>query len=139
MKRLPHIVALIVLFSAVAYGQSTSVTAQIADTDGQTWNNGTVTATFVPGPPQNFHWPGGAIPNSVSATMNGTGTFTMSLPDNSTITPLGSVWNFSICPNASSPCVTKQMAVTGTSENLSTQLSAVALGPRFHASPQSYG
>lgn len=119
--------------------QSTVITATITDTDGQTWNNGTVTASFLPGPVGKYSWPGGPIPPMVSANLDGTGTFTMTLPDNSTITPVGSLWNFSICPNASSPCVVKQMAVSGATLNLSTQLSSVAAGPRFPASPSSYG
>ncbi len=122
-----------------ALGQSTSVTATITDTDGQTWNNGTVTATFIPGNPQNYKWPGGIIPNSVPGTMNGAGTFTISLPDNTTITPLGSAWRISICPNASAPCVSKQFTVSGASMNLSAQLSAIAIGPRFPANAQAYG
>lgn len=142
MKRLLQIGALFLLGMMVgaASAQSTSVTATITDhPDGQTWNNGTVTATFIPGPVQSFVWPGGAIPNQVSAVMNGSGTFTMSLPDNSTITPIGSTWNFSICPNASTHCVSAQIAVTGGSEDLSSQLSAVAASPRFPAGSSSYG
>jgi hypothetical protein len=131
----------LLMVSLPAMGQqvSTSISATITDTDSQTWNNGTATATFVPGPPQNYKWPGGTIPISVPATMNGSGTFTMSLPDNTTINPLGSAWRFSICPNASAPCVSKQITVSGSSMDLSTQLSSVAQGPRFPASAQAYG
>lgn len=127
------------LVASVAYGQSTSITATITDTDGQTWNNGTVTATFVPGPPNAYRWPGGAIPLTIAGTMNGSGTLTLSLPDNSTITPVGSQWRFTLCPNASAGCVSTAIAVSGSSENLSSQLSSIARGPRFPATAWSYG
>lgn len=131
-------IALGLAFSVMCHAQSTTVTATITDSDGQTWNNGTVTATFVP-TPQGYNWPGGVIPNQVKGTMNGSGAFSISLPDNSTITPTGSAWRFSICPNASAPCVSTQIPVSGSSQNLSTQLSAIAQGPRFPSSPSAYG
>ena len=137
MKRFLLIASL--LLPSLAVAQSTSVTATITDTDGQTWNNGAVTATFVPGPPQSYTWPGGTIPLTVSGTMNGSGQFTISLPDNSTITPIGSQWRFTLCPNASAPCVSTSIAVAGASIDLSSQLSSVAKGPRFPASPWAYG
>lgn len=126
-------------FLSLARGQTTATTATITDSDGQTWNNGKVTATFVPGPPQAYRWPGGMIPASVTGTMNGSGEFSISLPDNSTITPVGSMWNFSICPNASAACVSRQLPVSGSTQDISTQLSAIAKGPRFAAGPYSYG
>ena len=130
---------LLILFSSYAFAQSTSVTATITDTDGQVWAYGTAIATFVPGPTSAYRWSGGSIPNQVTASMDGTGTFTMSIPDNTTITPVGSAWRFSICPDASSPCVSKQITVAGSSMNLSTQLSSVAQAPRFPATPWAYG
>jgi hypothetical protein len=124
----------IIAFVTSGFSQSTNVVATITDhPDGQTWNNGTVTATFVPGPVGLYNWPGGPIPNTVSGTMNGSGTFTINLPDNTTITPIGSAWRLSICPNATSGCVSTQITAAGTSMNLSTQLSAVATSPRFPA------
>jgi hypothetical protein len=121
------------------FSQSTSVTASITDTDGNTWNYGSVTATFSPGPVTSYVWAGGPIPNQVKGTMNGSGTFTISLPDNNTIQPSGTSWNISICPWASAPCVSKNFVVTGSSINLSTQLSAIATGPRFPATGGAYG
>ena len=119
--------------------QSTSVTATIADSDGQTWNNGTVTATFVPGPTNAYKWTGGTIPNQIAGAMDDMGTFTISPPDNTTITPIGSAWRFTICPNASSGCQSKQITVAGSSMDLSAQLSAIAIGPRFPAKAWTYG
>lgn len=144
MKMLGKILAWIIiafgcLFCFYASAQTTSASATITDSDGNTWNNGTVTATFVPGPVNSYKWPGGPIPNQVSGSMNGSGTFTISLPDNTTITPKGSAWRFSICPNASAPCVSAQIAVSGSSMNLSSQLSAIAAGPRFPATSGAYG
>jgi len=71
--------------------------------------------------------------------MDGSGTFSISLPDNTTITPIGSGWRFSVCPNSSSPCVSTQITVSGASMSVSTQLSSVATGPRFSAGPKAYG
>jgi hypothetical protein len=139
MRKILQLGLFILLGLAACAQSTTTVTATITDSDGQTWNNGTVTASFLPGPVQNYKWPGGAIPSQVRANLDGSGSFTMNLPDNSTITPVGSLWNFSICPNASAPCVTKQIAVSGPSLDLSSQLSAVAAGPRFPAGSNSYG
>jgi hypothetical protein len=130
----------IVASSLTLHAQSTIVSATITDfPDGQSWNNGAVTATFVPGPTKAYKWPGGAIPLNVTGTMNGSGTFTISVPDPTTITPRGSGWRFTICPNASSGCQTKQVPVSGASIDISAQLSAIAASPRFPAKAWTYG
>jgi hypothetical protein len=131
---------LLFALAAPLAAQSTTITATITDTpDGQTWNNGTVTAAFVPGSAAPSSWTGGAIPNQVAGVMNGSGAFTISLPDNKTVTPSGSAWRFTLCPDATTGCVNATLPVTGASESLSAQLSAVAQSPRFAASVAAYG
>lgn len=122
-------------FSASLHAQ-TAITAQITDSDSQTWNNGTWTASLVSpsGPPQ-----GCTTATTVSGTMSSSGVITGSLCDNSLVGPSGSTWRFTICPNASAACSQVSTAVTGATQNLSTVLSAGATAPRFTASFGAHG
>jgi hypothetical protein len=127
--------ALLLAFPLPALAQ-TAVTAQITDSDSQTWNNGSWTATLVSpsGPPQ-----GCTTATTVSGTMSGSGVLTGSLCDNSLVGPSGSTWRFTICPNASARCSQVSTAVSGSTENLSSLLSAGVTAPRFAASFGAYG
>src|ERR1700735_2268546 len=62
----------------------TAITATITDSDSIAWASGTWTASLVStsGPPQ-----GCTTPTTVSGTMNGSGTLTGSLCDNSLVGP----------------------------------------------------
>src|ERR1700729_2728939 len=133
------------LFLAVAAGlraQSTTVTAQISDTSGQTWNNGTYAITFIPTPgkPGPYFWNGSPYTGQTfSGTLDATGNFTAIIPTNSFITPAGSQWNFTVCPQASAVCHTVVLPVTGTSQNLSTTLSLNNPPISFNPTPFAYG
>jgi hypothetical protein len=109
MKKLFLIIALL-LSSAQAQAQSTTVSGTITDAGGQTWNNGTVIATFVTNPNypifSNYTWTGGTLPFTVSGVLNGSGAYSISLPSNTAISPINSQWQFKFCPQASSPCFT---------------------------------
>jgi hypothetical protein len=137
MKKLALIFAL--LLTRVALAQTTTFSATITDTDGQTWNNGTwQAAIYSPnGPP--FIGGSPVSPTTYSGTMNGSGFFSQVLPSNTSISPIGSQWKFTICPNASAPCGQILVVVTGTTQDGSATLSAGILAPRFPAGPASYG
>ena len=70
-----------------------------------------------------------------SGSMSSSGVITGTFYDTvNHITPNGSVYLFTLCPNASAPCVSNIGASpTGSSINLSTTLSANLAGPRFAA------
>lgn len=51
-----------------------------------------------------------------SGVMDGTGTFTQSMPDTSAISPAGGSWIFTVCPDGTANCTTmKSVPLTGTS------------------------
>jgi hypothetical protein len=133
--RIIRICLALILLPLSCYAQ-TAITATITDSDSTAWANGTWTASLVSpsGPPQ-----GCTTPTTVAGIMNGGGTLTGSLCDNSLVGPSGSSWRFTLCPNASATCSQVQIAVTGATENLSTVLSNGVTAPRFAASFGAYG
>jgi hypothetical protein len=139
MKRL---LTFFLFVSSLSLAQSTTVTGTITDTDGNLWANGTVTAAFVPNPTtpiSQYVWTGGAITN-IKGAMNGSGAFSISVPSLAYITPTNGLWNITVCPSVSGSCYgVNTNLVTGASVSLTTQLSAVAKGPRFAAAPSPAG
>ena len=124
--------------SGVAIGQTTAVTAVITDPDSQTWNNGTWSATLLSsGPPFINGVP--VTQTSASGVMDGGGTITTTIADNSRITPGGSQWRFTICPLATGSCSTVLVSTAGASQNLSSTLSAGVTAPRFAAAFGAHG
>lgn len=71
--------------------------------------------------------------------VGGGGAFSVPIPDNSTITPSGSQWAFTLCPNASSGCFTVNQPVNGPSLDITSLLATFAKGPRFSAAPTAFG
>jgi hypothetical protein len=124
--------------SLMASAQTTVLTVSVTDSTGQIWANGTWQATFFPVPnfPNNYRWQGSAfVPQVYSGTMDNTGTFTVTLPDNNTITPAGTQWSFSVCPNATASCTVIVTPVTGATENLSSLFSSRVNPPVIYAAP----
>jgi len=124
----------------VTSAQTTSVTATITDSDSQTWNNGTWTAVLmnIANPNGPYYLDGvqlTAAQLQKSGSMSSSGVITGTFYDTvNHSTPNGSVYLFTLCPNASAPCVSNIGASpTGSSINLSTTLSANLAGPRFAA------
>ena len=139
MKKILLIVSLI-FGGLVASAQTTSVTATITDSDSQTWNNGIWKAvlTNVANPNGPYYLDGvqlTAAQLQKSGSMSSSGVITGTFYDTvNHITPNGSVYLFTLCPNASAPCVSNIGASpAGSSINLSTTLSANLAGPRFPA------
>ena len=140
------ILSAIVLALAVlnASAQSTTVsTTGVIDTDGFTWSNGTYTINFVPSQanpnPNSYIWTGGALTQSFTGSLNGSGVFSVSIPSNSSISPTNSQWSFQICPNAKSGCFQVTTAVTGATLDVTALLNAAAKGPRFPYSSPAFG
>jgi hypothetical protein len=130
------------LLSITSMCRASSLTATITDTpDGNVWANGTCRLVIYSpnGTPTVAGTPLTAAQKTPACTMNGSGVLSAAVTDTSTITPAGALWTFTICPNATSGCFSTNMAVTGSSPDLSTALSALANSPRFPAGPSAYG
>lgn len=130
------LIFLLLLSALPALAQTTAITATITDSDAQTWNNGSVTATFVPNPnfSGQYQYQGAPfVPQTYVATMNGGGTFTVTLPDNTYISPAGTQWKFVICANTSAKCSTVTTPIQGPTVNLSSFFSSQVTAPRFPA------
>src|SRR5258707_787057 len=139
MKSLTRLLAIVALVTSL-WSQTSNVTATITDADGQTWNNGTYTITFVPTPgiPGPYTWQGNPnFPQNYTGSFSNSGVLTVSIPDNSFIAPLGTKWQFTLCSNTSAPCQNIPLSVTGASPNLSTSLSTPLRAARFEIGTSS--
>lgn len=137
---------ILLLLTAPCLAQSTAVSATITDTDGNPWANGSYLITFVPNPAypslSSYIWSGGNLQqNSLfQGYMDATGHFAgVSVPRNDFITPAKSQWQVTICPLATSGCASLVVPFTTTSLDLTSQLSAIAKGPRFADPGIAYG
>jgi hypothetical protein len=123
-----------VLLTGSAFAQlTTAVTAQVADVNGSPYVNCQWSVTFV-----GQSTAPGVGPYAPAALLNGqqgkcdsTGLLTLSLADNvNTVTPTPSQWQFNICSASGYPagpyCFQKLLTITGTSQNISAALTAVA-------------
>lgn len=135
-------VVLMILLSAVlSCGQAvyTTVTATLVDSSSQIWANATVIASLRPSPnnpavPLNNGLTITDSPQTV--TTDSSGTFTLILDRTSSITPAGALWTFNIYPNASVKNSSSiNLAITGTTLNLSGILSSILIVPSVNASP----
>jgi hypothetical protein len=132
MKRVVLGLILSFFVAIAAQAQSTTVSGQVTDAGAQSWNNGTVTAQFVPNPlyptlPQ-YAWTGGALSQSINGALNGTGGYSISIPSNTAITPVGSTWKFQFCPLASSPCfTTANVTITGATQTVNATPPAIVV------------
>src|SRR5205814_3726020 len=71
-----------------------------------------------------------------SGFLDGSGHFTVSLDDNNVVTPAGSHWVFTLCPNATVPvCSNATILVTGVSQDLSVTLSNALTLPVVNTKP----
>lgn len=144
MKRLIWIGILIVVgigIGAVS-AQTTAVTASVTDTASQPWNNGTYTITFVPvpGKPGPYSYQGATfVPQAYTGSLNSSGVLTITLPDNSFITPAGTKWLYTVCPQATAPCHPVTLSTTGASQNFSSALSSANPPVAFYPTPVQFG
>ncbi len=134
------------LLCAVGLTASAStVTAVVIDTDGQTWNNGTYTATLtLPGTVFLAHGPtiGGVpvVPSIVKGSLSSTGVLSGTFVDTSTVDQPNAQWSFVVCPNTSGSdvCLTVTTTVVGATVDLSAAFSQMS-APRFPTGARAYG
>jgi hypothetical protein len=126
MKRLLFV---FFLFAGIARGQATTVSGTIVDLGGQAWAQGTYTFTFrvaPSNPASTYYWNGAPLTlaqQTIAGHMDNTGSFSVSVPSNTSITPAQSTWDIQVCPLAlgNSPCYTvKSITITGATQSLSS-------------------
>lgn len=116
-----------------AFGQSTSVTVNVTDSSGQVWISGNYKISFWTNPsfPNGYQWQGSPFNQTTifTGTMDGSGNFTVSIPDNSTISPAGSAWKFTVCPLSTFPCYDQIIGVSGTTQNINIVPPPILISP----------
>jgi hypothetical protein len=123
---------LLTLFCAVAsFAQSTTVSGTVTDAGSQTWNNGTYQFTLIPNPlyPTSVYtWTGGALNRVITGSLSGSGTYSVSIPSNTAITPAGSKWVLQVTPNATSQSFsTAATTITGGTQTLNATPPAILI------------
>lgn len=138
-------VVLTFVFILSLHSQTTSVSANITDSDGTEWSGGTWFAKFIPNPnqsnPCNYQLQGQSLCSaqwdsylSQSGTLDNSGNLAITLLDNNQISPVGSKWVFTIQSKTVAPATQySPITITGSSQNLTTYLSSNSVAPRFPA------
>lgn len=129
------------LITSIASAQSTTVSATVVDQSSVTWTNGSWALDFVPNPNAGSppYWNGNPFPSTqwhYGGALDASGHFSQSVPSNSFITPSGSTYTITVCPDATAPCSTIiRQTFQGTSMDISsvitvnTQAISVKPGP----------
>lgn len=127
-------VAALLALAAPARAQYTIISGTVIDPDGFHYSNGSITAIVIPastGPWKlaGFPYGGYFAPTALDAN----GSFSARIADNNQITPSGTQWLFTVCGFAlvepigtANQCFTLTITVTGSSQDLSAALNAVA-------------
>lgn len=117
--RLYIMLVAVYLFIGIGAQAQTTVNLSVTDTpDNQTWNTGTWSVQLIP-PPGNPSQTrsftllsGGGSLASQNGTLSGTGTASMTLPANANIGPAGTLWQFTVCPQASASCFQQNVTIS---------------------------
>lgn len=147
--KLKSILCNLVLLLLAPFGMSQCVSVQfvVQDANGQTFNNGTYTWQFqanyaVPGP---YLFQGANFTQNVAGTLASDGSATSCLTPNTGgtfstlgITPSGSTWQLTACPNASVACSTFQYYLPDNTTNTVTFTAPAINVPPLVASPRAY-
>jgi hypothetical protein len=140
---------LLALTTPGIYAQST-VTATITDSDSTAWSslNGynapytitlvSSTGTAVPAGQAFVSATGATVTTSFTGNLSSSGALSVSLYNNSAITPANTQWQFHFCPATSSPVCTTTSLTISTSGSISTQLSAATVAPRLGGGQGSF-
>lgn len=119
----------ILFISCLCNAQTATVSATIQDPTAQVFANGTCTIQFVPTPGTPGPFTQGSntfsAGTTVPCTLDGTGSFSLSITRNDFINPAGSKWQFTVCPNADSSCTQVAIPITSASINVSSTINAL--------------
>lgn len=143
MKFLLRFVAIeliLIWIAVVAFGQNTTVSATVTDPDAFNWAGGSIQFNLFNGQGGTVTYHGVPLTaNQLSVTfgLNGGGAFSGALSDNTLLSPVGTQWDVSVCPQASAPCQQLQrVVVSGATQSLTTTINPQLRALRF---PASYG
>lgn len=148
MTRLIKILlALCLLPLSISWGQTTTITATVIDSDGIAWANAPYTLSFRVNPSQpnqNVYNINGVLLNPAllqySGYTNGSGVLSQAVYQNTAISPSGSQWTLQICPLSSAgTCGAANFSASGSTMDVSTAINAAITAPRFPALAGSYG
>src|SRR5215469_9041708 len=124
----------------------TNVQATVTDSDGQVWFGGTWSIIFVPNPDNpvvtNYNINGIPLDPTVltqSGVMDASGHFSVSLYDNTKITPINSSWRLTVCPQSSAQCGFYNFSTTSANIDISGALTFLIPPPRFLGVYPNYG
>lgn len=149
-----HILKQLILYSGAMLLGALSLNAQttvvsssgVVDSDSTTWANGTWSVRFRPNPnyPNTGQYNINGTPLSTSVmyqngALNGSGTFSMTVYNNSLVSPGGSSWDLNVCPLASAPCTNFNFGTSSSTLDITTTLNSVLIAPRFNAISGTYG
>lgn len=131
---------------ALAHSQTTTVSATVTDTDGVVWANGTWKVAFTPNPsnpnPAVYNINGTPLSPAVmnqSGMISNSGVLSVVVYQQAPITPVGSSWTLTVCPNAVTACGIYKFTAVGSTMSLSSALTPVIPVPRFHPVSGTYG
>jgi hypothetical protein len=147
MRKIIALLGILLLVSSISFAQTTIVSGNTIDSDGTAWVGGSITAQFVPNPSQpniNIYNINGvalnpAITTQGPVTLGTSGSFSLTVYTNSAVSPAGSQWQFTICPLATYRCGILLLPVTGSTQDITTVITAVISAPRFPAVIGNYG
>jgi hypothetical protein len=153
IKLIKWLFIFVLIFSSLdsyLLAQTSAITATITDSDSQAWAGMKWRVTFVPNPsyPNLNNYviaaTGAPINRSIAnpdpGIADGTGTFSVTVYDNTAIQPAGSSYTFTLCAKTVAPCsVIPNISVNGATEDLSSTLSSLVIAPRFAAVSGAYG
>lgn len=135
-------IILLLFIAPLAFSQNTTVSGQVTDSGAQSWNSGTVTYKFNPVPSYNgpYSLAGGAFNpvTTYSTTMNASGAYSaLSVPTNTAITPSGSSWTVTVCPQATSPCYNTSVILNTGTQTVNVTPPAISVTPGANVSVYS--
>jgi hypothetical protein len=103
------------------------VSGTISDVSTQLWKNGNFSFVFQvnpSNPSSQYYWNGAPFSSSqtIQGNLDGTASFSVSVPSNTAITPSGSTWLFQVCPaaTATNGCYTIPLTISGTTQSLTS-------------------
>lgn len=138
MRRLTKLVTIFALWLCVgaAFAQSTTVTGTVTDSDSIAWANGFITFTLI-GQGQQYYCAGTLMtPNqtSVSSSLDGSGSFSVTLCPNASVTPVNSQWSIRISSATTAPPQTiAPVTISGSSQSLTSYIGGLIAPIRIPA------
>ena len=146
-RLIKFLLALSLLPLSIAWGQNTTITATVVDSDGTVWANAPYTLSFRVNPSQPdrdaYNINGVKLdPTQLqkSGTLSSLGVLSASVYQTSAISPAGALWTLTVCPlSSATACGTVYIGTAGNTEDVSSLINSAITTPRFPALAGAYG